>query len=402
MAQGYLHLSKKLLLIVFTWGSLLVLSGCWDRVEINDLAIVLAAGIDKTEDDQIELTVQLAIPNQMGGGQQQGSGSGGQGEKPTLTKQATGTTISEAASILQQKVPRRIFWGHNTVIVFGKELAEGGIREYVEFFAHHPEPRLRSFVFVSEERASALLEVIPYLEQSSSQFARELARFQIGLRVTLKDLLESISGGARAVALPGLEYEYENVKEKKGGLNINGTAVFKEDKMEGYLDDRLTRGLLWIRNEVHLATVSFTPENADGYMSFKLLRSNTQLHPEIKDGKWKMTLAITTEDDIEENQTDLVLTDPKIIAELEEQLAAKIDERIEETLSTVQKEMKADVLGFAKSFEQKYPDEWEQVKDRWEEKFAEVEIEVVSKAYIRRLGMSTQPQGIPEEEMKEE
>ena len=28
-------------------GSLLLLSGCWDRVEVNDLAIITAAAIDK-------------------------------------------------------------------------------------------------------------------------------------------------------------------------------------------------------------------------------------------------------------------------------------------------------------------------------------------------------------------
>ncbi|WP_028782357.1 Ger(x)C family spore germination protein [Thalassobacillus devorans] len=402
MTKGYLHSSRKILLILLTWSSLFVLSGCWDRVEINDLAIVLAVGIDKIEDDQIELTVQLAIPSQMGGGKQQGSGSGGQGNKPTITKKASGTTIAEAASILQQRVPRRIFWGHNEVIVFGKELAGSGIREYVDFFAHHPEPRLRSFIFVSEEKASTVLEVIPNIEQSSSQFARELARFQIGLKVTLKDLLKNISGESRAVALPRLEYEFDNLNEKKGGLNINGTAVFKGDKIEGYLSDKLTRGLLWVRNEVHLATVSFVPENEERYMAFKLLRSNTQLHPEIKDGKWKMTISITTEDDVIENQTNMVLTDPKVVAELEKQLAGEIDERIELTLKKVQTEMQADVLGFAKAFAQKYPDEWDQVKGNWEEKFTEVEIEVTSKAYIRRLGMSTKPQGIPEKELNEE
>ena len=38
-----------------------LLSGCWDRVEVNDLAIVTAAVIDKKDDNQIELSNQILV-----------------------------------------------------------------------------------------------------------------------------------------------------------------------------------------------------------------------------------------------------------------------------------------------------------------------------------------------------
>ena len=48
--------TKRILLLLATLVSVPLLSGCWDRVEVNDLAIVTAAAIDKKDDNQIELS----------------------------------------------------------------------------------------------------------------------------------------------------------------------------------------------------------------------------------------------------------------------------------------------------------------------------------------------------------
>lgn len=37
----------------------LLLTGCWDRVEVNDLALILAFAVDKEEDGLYRMSVQL-------------------------------------------------------------------------------------------------------------------------------------------------------------------------------------------------------------------------------------------------------------------------------------------------------------------------------------------------------
>lgn len=74
-------LVKRILLFLSFSGSLLLLGGCWDRVEINDLAIVTAAAIDEKGANRVELSLQIFVPKSMGG-QGQGQGGGGGGEKP--------------------------------------------------------------------------------------------------------------------------------------------------------------------------------------------------------------------------------------------------------------------------------------------------------------------------------
>ncbi|HZH61585.1 MAG TPA: Ger(x)C family spore germination protein [Metabacillus sp.] len=384
----------KLILTFSICSFTILLTGCWDRVELNDLALVMAAGLDKSDDDKIELSVQLAIPQAMGGGQRMGGGG-----KPTTVEKVTGKTIFDAMSQLQEKVSRRIFWGHNRVIIIGDKLAEEGIQEHIDFFARYPSPRLRAFLFVSDGKAIDALKIIPDLEKSSAEVAKELAKFKVGMSVTVTDLLQMLSGEAGAAALPWIEVD-EDEPVGKGVLRVNGTAVFKKDKMVGRIDDSVTRGVLWLKDEIELASVTVEPKGADGQISFNLLRSRTELIPKIDNGKWKMIVKIVTEDDAVENETKLNLMNPKIAKQLEKQLEQDIDERIRMTLEQVQKEMEADIFGFAEVFHRQYPDQWSKVKDHWEEKFPEIEVEMKTKAYIRRPGMSTSPQGVPQKEVK--
>ena len=103
------YFTKRILLLLATLVSVPLLSGCWDRVEVNDLAIVTAAAINKKDDNQIELSIQIFIPKTLssGGGEAGGSGGG----KMTVTASQTGKNIAEALSKLHGKMPREIFGG---------------------------------------------------------------------------------------------------------------------------------------------------------------------------------------------------------------------------------------------------------------------------------------------------
>lgn len=39
-----------------------------------------------------------------------------------------------------------------------------------------------------------------------------------------------------------------------------GTAVLKKDKMVGQIDTKVTRGLLWLRNEIEVTAITINPK----------------------------------------------------------------------------------------------------------------------------------------------
>ena len=117
-------------------------------MEVNDLAIVTAAAIDKKDDNQIELSIQIFIPKTLssGGGEAGRSGGG----KMTVIASQTGKNIAEALSKLQGKMPRKIFGEQYSVFIFSEKIAKQGIQEHMDFLLRHPEPRGRAYLYVSE------------------------------------------------------------------------------------------------------------------------------------------------------------------------------------------------------------------------------------------------------------
>lgn len=373
-------------------------------MEVNDLALIMATAIDKKDDKTIELSVQVFIPRASGGGANMtGGSSGGSGAaQQTLVISEEGTTIADAMTRLQEKLARRIFWGHAEVFIIGEKLAKEGIRDHVDFIMRDPEPRERADIFVSNGTAKAVLELLPLLERSSSEVLREMAKTRIGMKTTIKDLAEMLAGDTGAAALPWVEIlpPKPNKKANQTIPYIFGTAVFKKDKMVGKIDDRVTRGLLWVRNEIKLAIVTVSPKEAAGQVSSRLLHSHTKLIPEIKDNKWSMTVKIETEDDVLQNTTNLSLSNPKYVNLIEKYLQEDIERRAKLAIAKGQKEFHTDIFGFADAFHQKFPKQWKTAKDRWDEIFPEIEVNVDAKAKIVRSGMTSEEAVRPKKEVR--
>ena len=392
---------KSVLLLLVICGTTPFLSGCWDRIEITDLAIVTAAAIDK-KDNQIELSVQVFIPSSISSGGGQGGPSQGGGAVTTLVRHEKGSNISDALSKLQSKLPRKVFWGHCKVFVFGEKLAKEGIQEQLDFLLRHPQPREKANMYVSKGKARPILESLPPLEHYSGEVLRELSDLHIGMLVTLQDLDEMLTGKPQAAALPIVKILPPGKGEKKlqGIPYIVGTAVFKKDKMTGMMTEKETRGLLWLRDEMETYTVTFQPKGVKGEISLNPVTAKIKKIPQIRNNKWKLLVKINTEGTVIQNGTKLNLSSPKSLKAAERAYQKDIERRIKMAfLHTQQK--KADILGTGTDFYRKYPKQFNLNENHWDEIFAEMEVEIDVVAHIRRQGYINKPAGLSENEVKD-
>ncbi|WP_209123220.1 Ger(x)C family spore germination protein [Alkalihalobacillus sp. BA299] len=388
------------LLLCSTFFSLI---GCWDRREVNDIAIVLTTGIDYKDEKEIELSVEMVMPEEMAGKIKEGGG--GSGTRTTFIESATGITVADARSKLQEKISRYLFWGHAEATVIGEQLAEKGIREHVDFFARMAEARLRNQVFVSKGKAKDLISSLPHLEDSATQTIQELSQFQIGMNVTMSKLMQMLKSETGGAALPMID-STSSKKEPgklpdKSQLKLMGTAVFKEDKMIGSLDSEVTRGLLWLRDEIRYATITLDVPEGEGKVTMEMIRSETELIPHLENDKWKITVKIKTEDDVIQNASNLDLRNPEFIMLIEKEIEKEVEERIKLAVEKVQKDMKVDILKFDSTFQREYKKKWQTAKERWAEIFPEIEIEFVVDPHILRPGGSTGPPAVPKNEVKQ-
>lgn len=170
--------------------------------------------------------------------------------------------------------------------------------------------------------------------------------------------------------------------------------------MVGMLNKEETRGLLWLKDEVKRSTISVQIEGEDGEISMTPTAGKVKISPEI-DGNWIMNLNFTINGDIVQNETHLNLMNKDVLKIVEKEYEIALKERVTETVKKLQHEFDADVANFGRRFHQKYPKEWSKVKDNWDEKFPEVEVNIHVNAKIKGPGYIGPPVALPRNEVKE-
>jgi spore germination protein KC len=379
----------KVMRMLLIWGiTLIFLTGCWNRVEINDIAIVTAIGLDLVEDDQLRLTLQVAVPSKLVTG-----GKGESGGKSTIVISETGASVSEAYRNIQGKLSRRIFFSQSRVLLIGEDLAKKGVFHIVDFHTRYAEPRINSFIMFTKGKASKIINSMPKFESVSAEETRELAKMSVGFKIYVRDFLnmlltDGIEPFASQFTLKPLEV---NTKNKSGETQaVNGIAVFKGDKLVGWMDEGETRGLLWLRNEIKtgVITVNIPKEKGGGNISMEIVRGETNIVPILKQGELKLDVDVVTELSVIENDSKLNLFETKVIEEIQTYAEEKISKRIEMIVEKAQKEYESDIFGFGQSVYKKYPKEWNtHYKENWENEFVQTKVTIHSKAFVRRIGL---------------
>lgn len=385
-------------------AALLTLSGCWDRTEVNDIAIVQGIALDSAGHGQIEVTVSIAIPAQV----TPPGATGGSGEQgpPASNRAATARTVTEAMNFLQEKLSRRLFFAHNAVILIGEELAKEGVNPHMDFFARHRQNRLRTPIAVVAGRAADVLATTFPIELNVPVGIQEIERQQLAPFTDLRRFLQAlVSEGEEpftavvhvatgGTAAPGtLRVPPDSAPEQRDPSQprVAGAAVFRGGHLAGLLNETEARGILWARGELRTAITTVPLGDANRWVGFELIRASANLEPRVVDGRIVMRVDIKSEHDLVENPAGVDNASPKVIGLLEKALAREIETNVRRAIDKVQKELASDVLGFGEQLRRVHPDVWTEVRASWDELFPQVEVEVQVSAVVRRTGLAARP-----------
>ncbi|MFD2656569.1 Ger(x)C family spore germination protein [Gracilibacillus thailandensis] len=140
----------KIIRLALLFVCIVLLSGCWDKKELNEVAVVIGVGIDKVSEKEgvYEITAQVIKPQE---GDQQGA------ELPTWSVTAQGETIMDAIKNLNRLSPRRLYWSHLQIIIFSEGLAREGVAPIITWFERDRDSRAGSYVVVTRGSAQDLL-----------------------------------------------------------------------------------------------------------------------------------------------------------------------------------------------------------------------------------------------------
>lgn len=221
-----------------------ILTGCWDRTEVNDLAFVTTTGIDKEAENRILVSIQTPLPSAMGG--PSGGGGGTSGNMPFYVDSGIGRNVREADDDLQRRMSRKLFFAHRRVVILGEELARDGMKKTLDNILEHPESRLSTFVLISQGAAIDILTSSPHFEQIPGEAVRELTK--AGLHINTKNVLNDIHLPGKDPVIPVIKTVSTQNKghDKKKELQIDMAAIMKDDVLQFIAKDAEALGASWL------------------------------------------------------------------------------------------------------------------------------------------------------------
>ncbi|MFJ8064504.1 Ger(x)C family spore germination protein [Psychrobacillus sp. NPDC096426] len=383
-------MAKKIIVLL---SLIFLLAGCWDKRELNELAITMAIGIDKS-DNGYKVSAQVVVPSEL-------SLKGGPGHSQIVLFQATGLTVEEALRKLTKESPRIIYPGHLQMLVFGESLAKEGIGKALDFMSRNWEVRADFYVVVAKDStAEEVLNVQTPLENIPSnnmfnilQKAKDNNSTTVGVK--LADFIGDLERKGKEPVLTGIII----TGDKKSGSNkqnldsitpsarmqYDGLAIFKEDKLIGWLDEFDERGYNAITKHVKRAVTTVACPK-EGELNLEIQRFQTKVKSKTVNSSPEIDIKMDVEANVGAVECLIDIRNEKTITELEKTFETQIKKNIHHTIKTVQNDFNSDVFGFGATIYQQEPKVWGKVESNWEEEFPNLKVNVGVNVKIKYAG----------------
>ncbi|MFD0673730.1 Ger(x)C family spore germination protein [Cohnella sp. GCM10027633] len=390
---------KWLLALIFVTASC-TLSGCWNRKEMNDLAIVLAIGVDRIE-QEYRVTVQVADPSQM--------------IRPSPGTRAAGLiysekalTVYEALRKITTKSPRQLYYGHLGMLFLNEAAAREGFGKFGDLFFRMPETRPDFNVVVAHNVTTRdMLSMVPPFEiVPAIDFYKSLqnseAEWAPTTSASVFDLMQQISTDGWEPALTAITMigdrkgamSQDNVKQPRslGEFKYEGIAVFKDDKLVGLLNEQDSKSYAYLLNKVSSTVAHLSCPSSEDELTVVINKATSRIIPRIRDGEPYAQINMYFDVSIAEcDCKDFDLTKADTYRRIESEGRKATNEIIGGGIRRVQRKFRSDIYGFGAAFHRKYPKQWHSWKDDWNRRFSKMPIELIVDYNVRKIGEIVNP-----------
>ncbi len=354
-------MKNKIFILLFIC---LFLCGCGNYRELNQIAIITGVGIDKKD---AEYEVSLLIAN---------AGTSEEGESKPTVYSGKGNSLVEATNEIARKTPKQLYFGHINVVLISEEVAKEGFLNVADWLLRNPESRKKFYLLMTKDvTAKETLEIVSPLEAFPSQNIATLMESSeeteaITSSVTYSDfisdiLTEGVEPILPSITIIGDEEEGDDksnldTTNPESYLKLETTALFKNDKFEGFASEDDSKAINILKNTVNQSVFTINYDNSSVNFTTKNLSSKIK----IKSAK-EFSIKITGDATLAEINSDTDLDNAKTIDEIEDELNKTIKKQINEAISKMQNTYKSDIFGFGNLIYKNYPETWEKIKDNW-------------------------------------
>lgn len=377
---------NKYIIIFIILICCILLTSCWNYKEIDSTYIVAGIAIDKVPDtDQYSITAEFIniIENKM--------------EKSfeSILLEAKGDSIFDAVAKMTRLSAKKPYWAHATTIIISEEVAREGIIPFLDLFARNKEGNLSTNIYISrEESAKKILEM--------KSFSTDIRSYELEIMVNESKHLLKLPAlktyeVINALAIPKFNIVLPTVvsfSNNKDDTNLlSGGAVFNNEKLVGFLDQKDITPYLFIKNEIESGILRIKAEekNPNDTIILEIFNSDTKIQPIYKDESIAFDIVVKTHVSIAEltTMTDYIsLEGREKLKKLSEESLTK---EIKTHINNVKNNFGFDIFGFGNIIRQRNPKLWRTIENDWDSIFMDIDFTIVVDIHIQNSGHTLKP-----------
>lgn len=348
--------------------SLLLLTGCWDRLPLRNLQLVDIAGLDLDEESgDVELAFIVT--------KLKSAGQGGGNPKSEITV-LRGPSIVEAVG-QGENIDRAPFLTVNTrTYILSKSFASHNPVPKLAFLLKAPYSSINTPVVVFE---GSISKVFKTKSGNNPEFTKDLHEFIISMdssgmmpTVSMMRFILSWQEPLEDVALPVL-------KSFNSGMELSGALLFRQGKNTGVNLSKEQVEMVMLLLGKEKGRQRFTghmSENAEGRQivyGFAVKKGNSKItvHPK-SGGLPKVKIGVRMQINVFELGKSVNILNSDYVNQMEKELSKHMEEKAAATIETLQK-ANCDILGIGKELKAYHPNIWKSLD--WRKDFPEMTIE---------------------------
>ncbi|WP_110954139.1 Ger(x)C family spore germination protein [Anaerosinus massiliensis] len=373
---------SSLLIVLFC----ISLSGCWNYRGLNKISIVSGIAIDRQAGtNNYHLTMEIIDFSEAG---KKDLG------KPQLIE-SEGKTIFDAVRNAKKKLFKKLYFSDTKIIVISNQIAkEEGISSILDWFLRDAELRETIKPIISQEKtAKEILMVKGMDEKIVSEEIERMIDIDKKMVASTKKInnyqVFNLLQGEKETSLV-LPAVHCTLNQDKKIVELNGVAIFKADRLQGYLSAEETQYYLFGVDEIKGSIIAFpfarsNEKNQDNF-SLEVNQNKTKRSYTFDENRLKVIFDVKTIADLGEVGTDIDVSKTDTLEQIKFAAESRLKENMEEVIKKSQLEFGCDVLGIGAIIHKSDPALWYKLKENWTYYVQSMEIEIRPNLVITNTG----------------
>lgn len=368
---------------------IMLLTGCWDNISIEERGFVVGTALDK-KDEKGDGSYLLTMTNQFVVPPGVSTNGAGIEQSAFVNLEGSGDSIFAIDTDMASLTSKAPFFGHLQLLVISEDLmlTPNLFLNALDLFVRDKQMRRGINVIVSEGEAKDVLDIQPenekipaiYIDNMLEDSLRETSLFK---PVYVGDIHEYLLTN-NSFTIPKI-IAAENKAEYGGAVVYHG---FK-NRIVGSLTKEEMIGLNLVSSkDMHGGILELNFEGVP--ITFKIYNTKGKVEINATDpDQLKINVEVGVEGGIAEVFGMKNLNSPENLEEIEKIASKKVEKLVNKVIEKAQGEFNAEIFGFDDKMRERHYRTWEKIKNDWdqgENYFSKSDIEVTGKVRIRTAG----------------